>query len=218
MMNMQDDSPVTPTLRRAASSLAALLCACGSTSFVSTWKAPDAAPVDMRGSRVAAVVMVMNEPARRAAEDKLAHEISTRGAQGVAMYKLAPSVDATNEDQARRVLEQQGVKGAVVLRPIQVEKELVVSPAAYGDPIYGGYWGGYYAHGWGNAWVDEAGVNTYVNTVVTVETLVYSLTQNKLLWGGQSKTTNPDNVEQLVGEVAEEAAKELEREGIIAQR
>jgi hypothetical protein len=162
--------------------------------------------------------MVKSEAARRAAEDKLAREISAHGGQGVAMYKLAPNVDTTDEGQARHALEQQDVKGAVVLRPIDVEKELVVSPAAYGDPIYGGYWGGYYAYGWGDPWVDGEGVDTHVNTVVTVETLVYSLTQNKLLWGGQSKTTNPDDVEQLVGEVAEETAKELERAGIIAQR
>ncbi len=67
------------------------LAGCGSTSFVSTWKAPDAIPIDPTGSRVAAVVMVQSEPTRRAAEDRLAREISKRGAQGILMYRLVPN-------------------------------------------------------------------------------------------------------------------------------
>jgi hypothetical protein len=46
--------------------------------------------------------------------------------------------------------------------------------------------GGYYGHGWGSAW-SAAEIRT--DTIIIVETLVYSLRQNKLVWGGQSKTT-----------------------------
>ncbi|HJY41606.1 MAG TPA: hypothetical protein VJ303_10235, partial [Steroidobacteraceae bacterium] len=52
--------------------LATILTACSSAPFVSTWRAPDAQPLDVRGSKVAAVVMVNNEASRRVAEDKLA--------------------------------------------------------------------------------------------------------------------------------------------------
>jgi hypothetical protein len=44
---------------------------------------------------------------------------------------------------------------------------------------------------------------------------VYSLKQNKLIWGGQSQTTNPSNVDGFVREVATAAARELRREGLI---
>ncbi len=66
------------------------LCACSSTSFVSTWKTPGATPVDLRGSKVVARVMVKSESARRVAEDRLAHEISARGAPGIPSYRLIP--------------------------------------------------------------------------------------------------------------------------------
>ena len=42
--------------------------------------------------------------------------------------------------------------------------------------------------------------------------------ENKLLWGGQSKTTNPENVGELIAEVAAAAADELEHAGLIAKR
>ena len=36
------------------------------------------------------------------------------------------------------------------------------------------------------------------NTIVTIETLIYSFRQNKLVWGAQSRTTNPRDVEKVV--------------------
>jgi hypothetical protein len=56
-----------------------------------------------------------------------------------------------------------------------------------------------------------------VFTVVSVETLVYSLRQNKLVWGGQSTTTNPADVERLVADTAGKVAKELERQGLLSK-
>lgn len=187
-----------------------LLLSCATTSFVNTWKAPDAQPFDVRGSKVVAVVMAKGTVTRRAGEDRLASEISARGAQGIAMYRLIPEANSLDEALARGTLERENVKLLVVMRPVQVQKEMSVS--SYGGPTYRGYWGGYHGYGWGHPY---GSVDVRVDTVVAVETLVYALPQNKLLWGGQSKTTNPENVGELVAEVAAAAAKELEHAGLI---
>ena len=68
------------------------LLACASSPFVSTWKAPDATPLELRGSKVAAVVMMENQASRRAAEDALAREITARGAGPI----RAPSLPSIN--------------------------------------------------------------------------------------------------------------------------
>jgi hypothetical protein len=179
---------------------------------VTTWKAPDAQPVDARGSKVVAVVMATGAVMRRAGEDRLAYEISARGAQGVAMYRLLPEAESMDEGRARVALERENAKLVVVMRPVQVQNEMVVTP--YGSPMYGGYWGGYHGYGWGHPY----GVDVRVDTIVSIETLVYSLPQNKLLWGGRSKTTNPENIGELVADVAAAAADELERAGLIVKR
>jgi hypothetical protein len=54
-------------------------------------------------------------------------------------------------------------------------------------------------------------------TIVSIETLVYSLRQNKLVWGGQSRATNPSNVDRLIYQTARKVAKELERQGLFVQ-
>jgi hypothetical protein len=191
-----------------------VLCACASDPFVASWKAPDAAPLELRGSKVAAVVMMKNQASRRAAEDALAREITAHGALGVPMYTILAEGKPENEAAAREALEKAGVSGVVVMRPVSVEKEVSSTPT-YSQPMYSGYWGGYYGPGWGTTWGPSGG-EIRTDTIVMVETLVYSLKQNKLVWGGQSRTTNPKNVDQLVTKLATAAAKELEKQGLIS--
>ena len=186
------------------------LAGCASTGFQSTWRNPEAQPIRAEGERVAAVVMAKNEANRRAAEDALAREITAQGAIGVAMYTVAP--DVANEAAARAALEKAGFAGVVVMRPVGSQQEITATSTMYAGPSYAGYWGGYYGYGWGAPW---GGTEIRTDTLVSVETLVYSLKQNRLVWGGQSQTTNPSNVESFVREVANSVAKELRREGLI---
>src|SRR5215831_9082591 len=159
-----------------------LVSACASTAFVSTWKAPDAAPLQVKGAKVAAVVMMENEGSRRTAEDTLAREITARGAQGVAMYTIMPDAKPSKEEATRAALEKANVDAVVVMRPIDIHNKLEIKPATYVDSSYTGYWNGYYGHGWGAPWAGPVTIGTDINstTTVTVETLVYSLKQNKL--------------------------------------
>lgn len=189
------------------------LSACTSP-FVSSWKAPDAKPLEFTGAKVAAVVMADDISSRQMGEDILAREITEHGAQGIPMYTLFPDADPSKEDEARAALEQAGVQGVVVMRPVNVEQEVVSTPAYYG-PSYTGFWEGYYAYAWSDPWVMS---DVHTDTIVYVETRVYSLKQNELVWSGQSKTINPEGVEDLVREVSGAVAAELENQGLIGEQ
>ncbi len=200
---------------------AAVLALCGCTAaFQSTWKAPDAQPFELANAKVAAVVMMQNEAARRAAEDTLASEISAHGAQGIPMYQIFPDARPANEAEAKKALEKAGMAGVVVLRPVSVDKEVVSTPGTtYPAGPYGSYWGGYYGYGWGSPWGMGAGTAPEIrtNTIVTIETLIYSFRQNKLVWGAQSRTTNPRDIDKVVRNLSTEVAKELQKEGLIGK-
>jgi hypothetical protein len=187
------------------------LTACATTSFVSSWKAPDVQSMQGEGSKVVAVVMHKNEAARRAAEDALAREITRRGGQGVALYSLAPGAQP-DETAVKAALEAAEIDAIVVLRPVGSQQEVYSTPTMYSGPSYRGFYGGYYGYGWGGAW-GPSEIRT--NTIVHVETLVYSVKQNKLVWAGQTKTTNPQQVDAFVRELAGATAKELRKQGII---
>ncbi len=195
--------------------VAAMLSGCASTSFVTSWKAPDAAPLAFKGKKVAAVVMTENQTSRRAGEDALVREINARGAQGIAMYTILADVGKEHEAAAKAALERAGVAGVVVMRPVSVDKEVIPTTVTYTGGYYGGYWGGYYGYGWGAPYGGAVVSGGGTNTIVSIETLVYSLEQNKLVWAGQSETTNPDGIDQMVSEISDAVVTELQNQGLV---
>jgi hypothetical protein len=191
--------------------LAALILSACSQGLVASWKAPDAAPFQMNGEKVAAVVMADDESLRRAAEDALARELSRRGAVGIPMYTLLPHAGPNDEPAAKAAAERAGIVGIVVMRPVRVDKEISSTPSSMAGPMHPAFWGSYYGYGWGSSYGGE--IRT--DTIVTIETLVYSLVQNQLIWGGQSKTTNPANVGRVIEDTAKRVADELVRQGLL---
>ena len=183
------------------------LSGCATQALVSSWKAPDATPFHLKGEKGAAIVMTTDLPTRRAGEDALARQLSLHGVEGVPMYTLLSDPNP-DEAKARAAAEQAGVVGVVVIRPVRLDKELSSGPVTYSGRMHGGFWGGY----WGSAW---AAGEIRTSTIVTIETLVYGLRENKLLWGGQSKTTNPRNLDRLIEDTAAQVAGELVRLGLI---
>ena len=190
----------------------ASLTACATTTFDSSWKAPDAQPMgNLAGQKVVAVAVSKNAAVRRTAEDSLVSVLNARGAQGVASYSILG--DDTDEAKAKAAIEKSGAVAVVVMRPVAKEKEISSTPSSmYMGPMYGGYWGGYYGYGWGGAY---GATEIRTDTIVIVETLVYSLKQNKLVWAGQSKTTNPSKIDAFVREVAAGAGKEMKKAGLL---
>jgi hypothetical protein len=191
--------------------LAALILSACSQGLVASWKAPNAAPFQMNGEKVAAVVMAEDESLRRAAEDALARELSARGAVGIPMYTLLPNAGPNDEPAAKAAAERAGIVGIVVMRPVRVDKEISSTPSSFSGPMHPAFWGSYYGYGWGASYGGE--IRT--DTIVTIETLVYSLAQNQLVWGGQSKTTNPANVGRVIEDTAKRVADELVRQGLL---
>jgi hypothetical protein len=197
---------------------AVLLAGCGSTSaFTTTWKSPEAVPLGFKGKKVVAAVLLKDESARRLAEDRLSYEISARGAEGRTLYSLFPGAAAGNEKEARAALEAAGVKGVIVMRPVNVDKTVRVTPP-YEASSYASFWGGYYGTGFSLSYSSPREATVSETMVVYVETLVYSLEQNKLAWGGLSKSTNPDTLAELIAELSTGATAELEKAGLISKQ
>jgi hypothetical protein len=187
------------------------LCgACASTTWESTWRNPDAGPVDYTGKRVATVFISSEESTRRAAEDALAAEVSRRGSTGVPSYTLLAAEDLQDEAAMRAKLLAAGCEAALVMR-ITAEEQRIRST----DPFAGGYYSSfssYSHHEWAMAY---APTHVTTDTIVHAETLVYDLRGDKLLWAGTSRTFEPDRTEEFVVELAEGAAEEMRKEGLL---
>ena len=176
--------------------------------FISKWSAPEARTVTFAGKKVAAVVMTQDDSLRVSGEEALSQELTARGMQGVAAYRMIPKEELQNPEKAKGWFERASVDGVVVLRPVSAEKERTYTePTVWAAPYYGTLWG-YYGYGWGAVYTPGS---VREDTIIVVETLIYSVPMDKLLWAAASETKNPKTLQKFVTDLAKEAAKEIKK-------
>jgi hypothetical protein len=181
------------------------------TKFNAVWKSPEAAGVSFAGQKVAALIIDTDESLRVAGEEALARELSERGMQGVASYRFVPKEELRNAEQARVWYEKAGVQAVVALRVVSDEKKLTYTPATWTTTYYSSLWG-YYGYGWGAMY--DPGYKR-IDRYVSLETLIFSVPKNKLMWAGVSETENPKEPAKVIEEVVREAVSEMRKQGLV---
>ena len=170
-----------------AATVAAVALLSAAPKFTSAWKSPDAASVSFAGKKVAALVIAQDDSLRVAGEEALVRELTARGLQSVATYRIAPKEELQSADRAKGWFEKANVEGVVAVRPVSKEKRTTYNPGTWTNPYYSTFWG-YYGYGWGSMYIPGS---VQKDTVVVVETTIYSVPRNQLLWAAVSETKNP---------------------------
>jgi hypothetical protein len=195
----------------------ALACfACATATFDTTWKSPDARPLHLRNRKVVALFVSRDPLLRRLAEDAMAKEISARGAIGVAAYTFLSDSEIRDRDAARAKAEALGFAAAAVMRVAGEETIYRTVPPrriVWAHPPYPRFWGGYWGWGWGAVWAPG-----YLREekIVKIETLIYSLENDELVWAGVSRTFEPMRIESYIAEMAVAVSEEMAKAGLIA--
>ena len=179
--------------------------------FTSTWASPAAPGVSFAGKKVAALVLSTDQNLRISGEEQLVRELEGRGVHGVATYRMAPSEELATADRARPWFERAGIEGVVALRPVSRDKQITYSPAVWTTTSYSTLWG-YYGYGWTGVYTPGSSRS---DTIVIVETLVYSLPLDALLWAGASITTNPADLQTFVKDLVSQAVKEMKKQRLV---
>jgi len=148
---------------------------------------------------------------RRSAEDALARQITARGGQGIAAWTIISTADVQNEEKTRAAMTGAGAVAIVTMEIVDQRRE--IDPVNFRTSVSTSrrsFWGNYH-WAWRTSWVPPP----QTRTNVWVETLVYSLEPDELLWAGRSRTVNPNSVAGLFGEVADAAAGEMQQIGLL---
>lgn len=197
----------TLTIRQAMG-VALLLgaCASNSTEVVNSWKDPTAP--GRRFNKVLVVFITKDAGLRRAAEDELAHKL-----KAVPAYTVIPDSILIDRNKAKAWVKEEGFDGAVVMRPVAVDKESTYVPGqAYVVPShYGSMWG-YWGSGWDYAY-DPGYVKQ--DQIVSVEGNVYSVADDKLVWASRTKTYNPESVRQLINDIVDVTVAEMKKQKVL---
>ena len=182
-------------------------------TFKSTWKAPDAGTIGFAGKKVAALLISKDDALRMSAEEALARQLTAIGVQGVGAYRLIPREELENKDKAKAWFEKTGVEGVVAMRPVSAKTVTTYTPSMWSSGYYTSLWG-YYGYTWGAVY-DPGYLRE--DTVVTVETLVFSVPRDKLLWAALSETTNPKSMDAFMKDLVTTAVKEMKKAGLTAK-
>src|SRR5688572_6650182 len=107
--------------------LAATAIVPAAVKFTSTFKSIDAGAVSFAGKKVAALVITADDSLRVAGEESLVRELSARGMQAVATYRIAPKEELRLAETARPWFEKANVEGVVAVRPVSTTTERYTS-------------------------------------------------------------------------------------------
>jgi hypothetical protein len=185
--------------------------------FTSTWKAPEASTTSFAGRKVAALVISDDQTLRVSGEEALVRELAAIGVtHGVASYRFVPREELRDADRARPWYERAGVDGVVSMRLVKAETHKTSTSPVWTSSTYSSLWG-YYGYGWGSVYVYDPG-RTTSETVVVIETLVFSVPQNKLLWAAVTETVDPKDAAGVIEDVVEATVKEMRKQGLLRKR
>jgi hypothetical protein len=205
-LNRRED-PIMRRLFVAGFVMACTTATIAAPKFLAVWKSPEVARLNFAGKKVAALVITDSQSLQMSGEEALTRELSARGVMGTATYRFVPREELKSAEKARPWFERSKVEGVVVLRPIKRETEREYTPVIWSSGYYPDFWG-YYGYGWSNVYVITSSRET---TTVTVETLVYDLTRNQLVWAATSETRDPKNLQEFVKDLVNATVKEMKK-------
>jgi hypothetical protein len=184
------------------------LMGCGpSTEIVKSWRDPASVISENGTQKIFVLGLVKDESSRRIVEDNL---VKRMNGKGVASYTIISEemVKAAKEDHLEEQLTKGGFTHMLLVRLADIEKETSYVPGSTSG-YYGGY-GRFYGYGAGmysSPGYYQEDKNYYV------ETAVYSIVPNKLLWTGTTKTVNPSKMEKTINEIADIVGDKMRKDG-----
>lgn len=187
--------------------VAVFFISCGTTAKVeSSWRDPEAVVDLSRLNKVLVMALLNNETNRRATEAQLVGLLQNKG---VASYQyFSGPLGKANEALIKQRLKRDGFDGALVMRLADVEKDInyVQTSSAGATRFWPYFW---------NSWGSYS--NGYYETTktYTIETNVYSLKKDKLVWSSLTSSVDPQNTGKLMEAVNKEVYKKMQKEGFI---
>lgn len=177
-----------------------LMAACApSTRLTKSWTDPSVTPETVKPfKKVLVIARVKDETSNRIAEDNIVSQVRN----AVPSYAtLSPSDTISASVNAK--LQAAGFDGLIVMRLTEVNKKLDYQPGTGYRGFYGYRYGGP-----GTLTEDQ---------IFYVETSIYSVNPDKMLWSGTTSTFNPSKLEKALDDIIYSVKMELTKIGFIKE-
>lgn len=154
------------------------------------------------------LALLKDDAVRRLAEDKLVNEVKGRGVQS---YKFFNSYDyKSSESVLNEKLQREGFDGMVIMRLAGQDKSANYAPNNY--PNSYNNWYGYYS----DTYPRYSDPNYFApGSVYHIETNVYSIIDNKLLWTGITTAVNTNDTNKMIDGIIAAVKDKMKKQGLI---
>ena len=187
-----------------------ILTACSSTTVVEQWTDP---AQKTAFNHLLVLSLNQSDSKRRVFESGFIVELGKRNIEATASYELLPDKQDLSVETIKAAIAGTSIDAALVMRQVRFKKEERYVPPRYdyvGDPFYGSFYGyyGHFAPIYTPGYVAE-------DTIVHLETNLYRVEGEKLVWSGKTETFNPKNTNTLINELAKTILNELSKSKLI---
>ena len=173
------------------------------------------------------VGIAKREMNRRVFEDAFSNQLFSMGVSTQASYRDFMTTEEVNREALAQKMTENGCDAVLLTRLIGQRKETVVTPGrAYGyspGPYYGGLggyarpghyssWRNYYGHPY--SFVYEPATSTEI-VVITVESVMYQLQTEQLIWSAQYETVVEGGLDKMVADYVKAASKDIRAKGLM---
>ncbi len=179
-----------------------------STQIKQSWKDPNTTYSSGQYSKILAVVFAKDEATRRMAEEQIVAHLN---GNGVASYSYKSMVEKGGDaDAITAAIIADGFDCAIVTRLADLEKETSYVPGTT-TGFYGGF-RGYYGFGYGGF----SSPGYYVeDKIYSIQTNIYDLKKDKLVWSAVTKTTNPGKMDKEFSRYIDVLADQMRKDGFL---
>ncbi len=173
------------------------------TRLLQSWTNPERGATPLHFNKILVVAVAPTDTDRRTAEDAMAAQI---GPKATPSYTLLNADELKEVETAKSRIKGSAIDGVVLLRWLgfRNEKEVVATPT------YSPMWD-HYSYSW--TYMQESTVVQW--TVLQLESRIFSVDDEKLIWSGTTETVDPKAIPKLIQDVAVVVKKEIKKQGLL---
>lgn len=192
--------------------LATLVSCSSSTKLTSVWM-----DTDYRGGYLKSVMVLgvsADRETRQLFEDRFVRRLEDNGVMAFSSAAVIPPGEELNSQYIVAEAKKHGANAILVTHLTGIEEKPVYHPPmayASAHPYYNRF-PGYYRGVYGN--VHSPGYYT-IHTDVKLETNVYDVKTEDLIWSAASKTFNPDSAKELSRSLSKQVLKNMRLHGLV---
>ena len=183
-----------------------LLAACANTKVVEHWADPD---FNAKLKNIMVLSLNQSDKSRRLFENSFLDALKQRKIQSLASYTLLPSNEDLDKEKVKAAITGSDIDAVLVLRSVKITKEGRYVRAQSSGTRYNSFY----------AYVGEYrptySAYTTDDTLVHMETNLYAVDGEKLIWTGKTETFNPSDVNAYLVDLTKTVLDKIDKTGFI---